>query len=103
MRGDDTHLHQISEYLYESIRDSFLNISPDLVSIITLGNENAINGGLMLVGIFTVVGVVGALFSLLPAAFRSAVLNGVGWSLGIGLMSEILIGILSRVMRTCIH
>jgi branched-chain amino acid transport system permease protein len=86
---------------WATIRDSFINVSPDLINIITLGNaENPLAGGMTLIGIFAALGIVGALFSLIPHAIRYALLSGFGWALGIGLMSEILINVLrSRLSR----
>lgn len=80
--------------VWENIRDAFINVSPDLIGIITLGNENVITGGLILIGVFGVLGIIGAVFSLLSETARNAMVTGVGWTLGVGIMSEILIGIL---------
>lgn len=80
---------------WESIRDSFINVSPDLITIITLGNpDDRVTGGLMLIGVFGVLGIVGGIFSRVPALARKAIILGFSWALGIGVMSEILIGIL---------
>lgn len=86
--------------IWENIRDAFINVSPTLIDIITLGNESVVTGGLILIGVFAFLGVLGALFSLLPETARKATITGLGWTLGVGIMSEILIGILrSRLER----
>ena len=85
---------------WETIRDSFINVSPDLLALITLGNENAVSGAITLTLMLCALGAVGALFSLLPNAVRRAVLLGLLWAVIIGLMSEIFISILrSRLER----
>lgn len=80
--------------IWTNIRDAFINVSAGLINIITFGNESVVTGGLMLVGVFGVLGVAGAVFSLLSPNIRSAVMKGLIWALGVGVMSEILIGIL---------
>lgn len=80
--------------LWPSIRQSFINVSPDLISIITLGHTQPIVGALELIGIFGLLGIVGAGFSLVSPQIRKSIVAGLGWALGLGIMSEILIGIL---------
>lgn len=94
MAGVPTFLLALITLVWESIRDSFINVSPDLVSIITLGNENVPIGGLELVGLFGLLGIAGAAFALVNGRIRSALITGLGWAIGLGMMSEILIGIL---------
>ena len=79
---------------WENIREAFINVSKDLLEIITLGNENAVVGGLLLIVVFGVLGLVGAGFAMISAEIRSAIMRGLAWSLGVGIMSEIVIGIL---------
>ncbi len=80
--------------VWESIRDSFINVSPDLITVMTLGHENVVTGATMLFPIFTVLGIIGALLVLLPGRVRGALLSGFLWAMGFGLMSEILVTIL---------
>lgn len=79
---------------WETIRDSFINVSPDLVGIITLGHERLVLGGLELIGIFGLLGILGAAYSLISDEVRRAIVTGLGWAIGLGTMSEILINIL---------
>ena len=87
--------------VWETIRDSFINVSPDLVSLITLGNESAVSGGLTVMVILVALGAVGALFSLIPSGVQRAILMGILWTVVVGLMSEIFVSILrSRLERS---
>ncbi len=80
--------------VWVNIREAFINVSPDLISIITLGQENAVVGSLELIGIFGLLGIVGALATIIADDIRSSVLLGLGWAIGLGTMSEILVNIL---------
>lgn len=86
--------------VWESIRDAFINVSPGLIEIMTLGISSPVSGGLVLIGIFTLLGVVGAAFGLLSLDIRRAVATGLGWATGLGVMSEIIIGILRPRLST---
>lgn len=79
---------------WENIRAAFINVSPDLIEIITLGHESLVLGSLELIGLFGLVGILGALFSLVPEMVRRSILIGLGWVIGLGMMSDILINIL---------
>lgn len=80
--------------VWENIRGSFINVGPDLLNIITLGNENVVTGGLLLMVVFAMLGLVGVGVALLPARFRRPISMSLTWSIGSGVMSDILIGIL---------
>ncbi len=80
--------------VWTTIRTAFVNVKPELIQIITLGHDSAAVGGLQLMLIFTGLGLVGGLFGLIPDQFRRAILNGLGWSIGLGTMTETMIGIL---------
>lgn len=80
--------------VWESIRQSFINVSPDLINIITLQASNPVSGGLLLILTFGVLGLIGSAFAFLPELTRGALLTGIGWAVGLGVMSEILVGIL---------
>lgn len=79
---------------WENIRDSFINVKPDLINLLTLNNENVMVGGLLLVLIFGVLGLVGVGLALLPSRFRRPISTSLAWTIGSGVMSDILIGIL---------
>lgn len=85
---------------WETIRDSFINVSPDLLSIITLGSESPVSGGLQLIGVFAIVALFGIVLAVLSKPIRSALLTGFGWTIGLGMMAELLNGILrSRLSK----
>jgi len=79
---------------WASMREAFINVSPTLIEILTLRQSTFIVGALLLGAGFAVLGLVGALFSRLPSLLQRALLTGVGWVIGIGLLSEILVDIL---------
>lgn len=87
--------------LWTDIRTAFVNVSPSLLDIITLGFENRVVGGLLVVAIMTVLGIVGMFLGFLGVGARRAILTGLGWGIGLGTMSDILVGILRpRVSST---
>ena len=94
LAGVPTFLLILLTLFWESIRDSFINVEPDLLDIITLGNENRVTGGLLLILVFAVFGLVGVGTALLPAKFRRPISMSLTWTIGSGVMSDILIGIL---------
>jgi branched-chain amino acid transport system permease protein len=80
--------------VWETIRDSFINVKPDLISILTLNNESVVVGGLLLTLLFTILGILGAALSLLPPRWKRPLFTSLGWAVGAGTMSDILVGIL---------
>lgn len=80
--------------VWESIRNSFINVKPDLISILTLNNESVVVGGLFLMLSFGVLGLVGVGLSLLPPRWQRPLFTSLGWALGAGTMSDILVGVL---------
>lgn len=80
--------------VWESIRDSFINVKPDLISILTLNNESVVVGGLFLVLSFGVLGILGVGLSLLPPRWQRPIFTSLGWAVGAGTMSDILVGVL---------
>ncbi|MEZ4713009.1 MAG: hypothetical protein R3A44_37820 [Caldilineaceae bacterium] len=80
--------------LWPNMRQAFINVSPTLIEIISLGQANAFAAGLYLIVIYGVLGLLGAALTLLPAQLRDALVTGLGWTIGAGVMSEILINIL---------
>ncbi len=80
--------------IWETIRDSFINVSPKLIEALSFGNESVMAGGMRLLMIFAILGLVGAAFTYIPDLIRKAVLRGLYWAIGIGVMSEVLINVL---------
>ena len=80
--------------LWPNMRQAFINVSPTLIEIISLGQANVFAAGLYLIAIYGVLGMVGAALTLLPTQLRDALITGLGWTIGAGVMSEILVNIL---------
>ncbi len=79
--------------VWTTIRQSFVNISPALINILTF-EQGPTTGSLILLGVMTALGLIGAAFDLLPKRVQKPLLYGLLWTLAIGLMSEILLLIL---------
>ncbi len=80
--------------IWETIRDSFINVKPDLISILTLNNDSVVAGGLLLMVSFAVLGLLGVGFSLLPSRWQRPLSTSLAWAIGAGAMSDILVGVL---------
>lgn len=80
--------------IWVSMREAFINVSPTLIEILTLHQSSFIVGALLLGFAFALLGLIGAIFSSLPGLLQRALLTGMGWVVGIGLLSEILVDIL---------
>jgi branched-chain amino acid transport system permease protein len=72
-----------------NLRQFFFNVSPNLISFLTFG-ESASVGSLLLLGTTIALSVFSAGFNLLPNRVQRPLLNGLVWTLTIGLFSEIL-------------
>lgn len=83
--------------IWPTIRDSFVNVSPELIRILTLGNS-PVTGGIILAVLMAVLGTVGAALHVLPEKIRKPFINGVGWMLGVGMLSEVLLNILQPIL-----
>jgi branched-chain amino acid transport system permease protein len=73
------------------LRQFLLNVSPSLIDILTFG-QPPLPGTLLLAGSLAATGLLGAALRMLPDRPRTAVLNGMLWILGFGLLSEVLQG-----------
>lgn len=87
----------ILSVLIPNIRDMLVNVSPALIEILTfgLGPET---GSIVLIVVMTVLGLVGAVFSLLPKKVERPLLAGIAWTLGIGILSEVILNVLRQFM-----
>lgn len=79
--------------IWPGIRNSFVNVSADLIEILTFG-QTPVVGSLMLLVVMGVLGIIGAAFDLLPKRIQKPLFSGLLWTLVIGLLSEILLLIL---------
>jgi branched-chain amino acid transport system permease protein len=85
---------------WEDIRGSFINVGPDLIDLVTLNNDGEVVGGILLMVVFGVLGLAGVGIALLPERFRRPISMSLAWSIGSGVMSDILIGILRPRLST---
>lgn len=83
--------------IWPTIRNSFVNVSPALIGIITLGSSPIV-GSIILAVAMAVLGTVGAAIHVLPEKIRKPFINGVMWMLGIGMLSEVLLNILRPIL-----
>lgn len=79
--------------IWTTMREAFINVSPTLLEILTLG-QPPLTGALLLGASFLILGLLGALFYLVPMSLQRALLTATLWVTGIGLLSEILVDIL---------
>ncbi len=85
---------------WENMRDMFVNASPTLVEILTLGQESIPTGLVMLVGAMIVLSLIGAGIYLVPPLPRRMIITGVAAVLLIGMLQELIDVILSRSNAT---
>jgi branched-chain amino acid transport system permease protein len=69
------------------LREMFVNFSPNLLDILTFGQGLGL-GTLLRIIASALLGALGAIFVILPSRWGRAILNGAGWTLGLGLFSE---------------
>ena len=84
--------------VWTDIRDYFVNISPQLISILTFDLE-PIPGSLLLMGILTAFGLLGALIRLLPLRVRRPLINAVLFTLTFSLFSEVPLNIANQFLQ----
>ncbi len=73
------------------IRQFLLNVSPDLVTLLTFG-QDLVAGSLILLGINVALGMLSAALYLLPKYWRRMAVSGLAWVAVSGTFSEILLG-----------
>lgn len=88
--------------IFPDIRTKLVNVSESLIEILTFGLGPVIGSILVLV-VNTVLGMLGAMFTLLPDRWRMSLTNAIAYTLAIGLLSEILLSILRPVPRNIIR
>ncbi|HEX9384758.1 MAG TPA: hypothetical protein VF918_00425, partial [Anaerolineales bacterium] len=71
------------------LRTIFLNASPALIKILTLGREGAAALGLMLV-LGALGGLAGALIQILPRRYSNATVQGLAWVALLGLLQDLI-------------
>ena len=83
--------------LFPTIRTKLVNVSPALIQTLTFGMETGL-GSAVLALVMTALGLAGALVNIIPSRFARPVLMGLLWTLVLGLLSEVLLGVLRPVM-----
>lgn len=87
----------IISILFPYIREMLVNVSPTLIEILTFG-LGPVTGSIVLIVVMTVFGLLGAVFSLLPMKVERPILAGIAWTLGIGILSEVILNVLRQFM-----
>ena len=74
-----------------------VSISPSLVDMLTFKLGTAV-GSLALMAVTGILGLAGAAVYVMPGHIRRPLMNGLLWTLGVGLFSEIVISLLRRLL-----
>ena len=85
--------------LFPDIRTKLVNVSPALVEILTLGLGPAL-GSLVLAAVMAILGLGGSLVYIIPERIARPILMAILWTLVLGLLSEVLLGILRPLLGT---
>lgn len=85
--------------LFPNIRNQLVNVSPALISILTFDMGPTV-GSLVLALVMTVLGLLGALVLVTPERWERPVVMGLFWTLILGLLSEVLLGMLRPLIGT---
>lgn len=80
-----------------NVRSMFVNLSPALVEFLTFG-QGVGTGSLILMAFSALMGLIGAVFTLVSMRLRQALISGLVWTLGVGLFSENVGQILGQVL-----
>ena len=75
---------------WTTIRDYFVNISPQLIEILTFGRES-LAGSLLLLGVMAGLGLLGAAIHLIPQRARRPLINATMFTLVFSLFSDCLL------------
>jgi branched-chain amino acid transport system permease protein len=84
--------------VWTNIRDYFVNISPQLIEILTFGRGPVV-GSLMLLGVMAGMGLLGAALHLLPLRIRRPLVNAVLITLGVSLFSDVPLNIANQFLE----
>ncbi len=83
--------------IWPTIRDSFVNVSPPLIEILTFGQGNVV-GSVILLVTMTILGVVGAIVYILPDKYTRPFLFALFVTIGVGMFSDVLLNILRPML-----
>lgn len=88
--------------VFPNIRDALVNVSPALIEILTFGQGTAV-GIVIMLAVMTLIGALGALFFVLPQRIRYPLIIAITWTLGVGLLSELILNILRGLPREVVR
>jgi branched-chain amino acid transport system permease protein len=81
-----------------NIRNSLVNISPEMIGLLSLGASNKIVGSILLFVVMAVLGVAGAAVHIFPNSIGKPLAAGLGWMLGLAILSEVSLNILRPIL-----
>ncbi len=76
--------------LFPDVRNMFVNVTPELISLLTFGIEPVLTGTLLLIASYIALGLLGAVVDFLPSRIQKSLLAGTVWVLSVGLLGELL-------------
>lgn len=82
---------------WTTIRDYFVNVSPQLIEILTLGRES-MDGSLLLLGVMAGLGLIGAAIHLIPQRVRRPLINATMFTLIFSLFSDVPLNIANQFL-----
>ena len=84
--------------VWTNIRDYFVNVSPQLIEILTFGLE-PLPGSLLLLGVMAGMGLIGAAMHLIPLRIRRPLINALLFTLGFSLFSDVPLNIANQFLE----
>lgn len=81
------------------LRKVLVNVTPALIDILTFDQESLVTGSLMLIGALTVIGLLGALVSLIPERPRRILIMSTSITLVAGTMSELIAQVVGQYVE----
>jgi len=84
--------------LFPNLRNQLVNVSPTLIGILTFGTSQVV-GGLIMTAVMGILGLIGAGIHIMPDRVGNPLVMGVGWTLLIGVLSEVMLNILRPLPR----
>ena len=82
---------------WTTIRDYFVNVSPQLIEILTFGRDS-LAGSLLLLGVMAALGLVGAAIHLIPQRVRRPLINATMFTLVFSLFSDVPLNIANQFL-----
>ncbi len=83
--------------VWTTIRDYFVNVSPQLIEILTFGRE-PLGGALLLLGVMAGLGLLGAAIRLIPQRVRRPLINATMFTLIFSLFSDVPLNIANQFL-----